>query len=250
MLKLELELDGTVVAVAGGGGVPFPSGFGLCDSRDRCDRYIAPALVLALARRRLPRVPYGTSASALARTWRPLLNGTLMLPAAGPASSSTDSAWERSMQLASSPDSGICTTASPPHPTFSVMLCDTRTAFQMISDSRRLRGAPLPARQLHIAFTHDYEIIVQMWVSVLPYDPAWATAFSQMRTSLSAALEGVPVISIEHVGSTSVPGLAAKPIIDIDIIVAPEDIPSAMELLTAHGYTYAPEPRGIDRYSF
>ncbi|KZP32779.1 hypothetical protein FIBSPDRAFT_721958 [Athelia psychrophila] len=89
-----------------------------------------------------------------------------------------------------------------------------------------------------------------MWVSVLPYDPAWATAFSQMRTSLSAALEGVPVISIEHVGSTSVPGLAAKPIIDIDIIVAPEDIPSAMELLTAHGYTYAPEPRGIDRYSF
>ncbi|KZP32781.1 UPF0157-domain-containing protein [Athelia psychrophila] len=88
-----------------------------------------------------------------------------------------------------------------------------------------------------------------MRVSILPYDPAWAAAFSQMRASLFTALDGVPVISIEHVGSTSVPGLAAKPIIDIDVIVAQDDIPRAMELLTAHGYTYNPETWG-DRYSF
>ena len=35
---------------------------------------------------------------------------------------------------------------------------------------------------------------------------------------------GVPVVTIEHVGSTSVPDLAAKPVIDCDIVVAEEDV--------------------------
>lgn len=89
-----------------------------------------------------------------------------------------------------------------------------------------------------------------MRVSVVPYDPAWATSFSRIRDTLGTALEGIAIAGIEHVGSTSVPGLAAKPIIDIDIIVSPEHITEAMNKLNASGYTYNPEPRGIDRYSF
>jgi GrpB-like predicted nucleotidyltransferase (UPF0157 family) len=50
------------------------------------------------------------------------------------------------------------------------------------------------------------------------YDPAWEHQFTAARALLRAAL-GDLVITIEHVGSTSVPGVAAKPIIDIDLIV-------------------------------
>ena len=50
------------------------------------------------------------------------------------------------------------------------------------------------------------------------YDPAWADRFAVASASLTEALDGL-IIDIEHVGSTSVPGLAAKPIIDIDLLI-------------------------------
>ena len=49
------------------------------------------------------------------------------------------------------------------------------------------------------------------------YDPAWADRFAAAASLLSEALGGL-IIAIEHVGSTSVPGLPAKPIIDIDLL--------------------------------
>ena len=49
---------------------------------------------------------------------------------------------------------------------------------------------------------------------IVPHDPAWGEAFAAERARLAAALGAVPA-RIEHVGSTAVPGLAAKPIIDI-----------------------------------
>lgn len=55
-------------------------------------------------------------------------------------------------------------------------------------------------------------------VIVLPYDPSWINAFHDIQTYLQQAL-GDSMITIEHVGSTSVEGLAAKPIIDIDIVI-------------------------------
>lgn len=55
-------------------------------------------------------------------------------------------------------------------------------------------------------------------VIVLPYDPAWQKAFQDIQTYLNQALGDI-IIEIEHVGSTSVIGLAAKPIIDIDIVI-------------------------------
>jgi GrpB-like predicted nucleotidyltransferase (UPF0157 family) len=50
------------------------------------------------------------------------------------------------------------------------------------------------------------------------YNPQWATEFQVIQKILRAALVDLPV-SIEHVGSTAIPGLAAKPIIDIDIVM-------------------------------
>ena len=55
-------------------------------------------------------------------------------------------------------------------------------------------------------------------VIVLPYDKAWKSAFEYIRQELEAAI-GDLVIGIEHVGSTSVEGLSAKPCIDIDVII-------------------------------
>jgi len=50
------------------------------------------------------------------------------------------------------------------------------------------------------------------------------------------AQAGVPLVGIEHVGSTSVPGLAAKPVIDIDIVVRAEHIAAGVRTLVADGY--------------
>lgn len=50
-------------------------------------------------------------------------------------------------------------------------------------------------------------------IVIMPYDPQWPTDYQRERTSILAALGGHALI--EHIGSTSVPGLAAKPIIDI-----------------------------------
>src|SRR6187399_1476847 len=55
-------------------------------------------------------------------------------------------------------------------------------------------------------------------IVVVDYDPRWPAQFQQHAGIISRAL-GDQALAIEHVGSTSVPGLAAKPIIDIDILV-------------------------------
>lgn len=54
---------------------------------------------------------------------------------------------------------------------------------------------------------------------VVDYDPAWPQTYERWRQRVAAAL-GRTAIRIEHVGSTSVPGLAAKPITDIQVSVA------------------------------
>lgn len=51
-------------------------------------------------------------------------------------------------------------------------------------------------------------------VRVVPYHPAWPELFAAEAARIAAALDGLP-LRLEHVGSTSVPGLAAKPIVDI-----------------------------------
>lgn len=55
-------------------------------------------------------------------------------------------------------------------------------------------------------------------ISVEPHSPQWATLFGSQRDSIAQALGGA-ALAIEHVGSTAVSGLPAKPVIDIDLIV-------------------------------
>lgn len=75
-------------------------------------------------------------------------------------------------------------------------------------------------------------------VEVCPYDSVWASDFQAIKKELTAAL-GDLAISVEHVGSTSVPGLSAKPIIDIDVVIEGEDVlPSVIEALGKIGYTH------------
>ena len=55
-------------------------------------------------------------------------------------------------------------------------------------------------------------------VTVLPYDKAWKTAFEKIKDEIENAV-GRSIIGVEHVGSTSVEGLCAKPCIDIDVVI-------------------------------
>jgi GrpB-like predicted nucleotidyltransferase (UPF0157 family) len=59
-------------------------------------------------------------------------------------------------------------------------------------------------------------------VIVVDYDPAWPAAYIAQRDAILAVDQGW-VVAIEHFGSTSVPGLAAKPVIDIAVCVASLD---------------------------
>lgn len=62
-------------------------------------------------------------------------------------------------------------------------------------------------------------------------DPSWPQAFAAHRDRILAALGEVQV---DHVGSTSVPGLAAKPVVDVQVVV--EDLDAAVDRLEAAGY--------------
>ncbi len=73
---------------------------------------------------------------------------------------------------------------------------------------------------------------------VLDYDPGWLGRCQSLRKRIADAL-GDMAATIEHVGSTAVPDLAAKPIIDIDVVLASETmLPAAIERLASLGYVH------------
>lgn len=75
-------------------------------------------------------------------------------------------------------------------------------------------------------------------IAVVPYDDAWPELFAQVAAGVRDLL-GPRVLRLEHVGSTSVPGLPAKPIIDLDLTVAdPADEAGYLPSLTAAGWVH------------
>lgn len=75
-------------------------------------------------------------------------------------------------------------------------------------------------------------------IEVVEYGPGWPAAFEGAQTAIEKLLGGL-VLEIHHIGSTSVPGLCAKPKIDIDIVLrSAAEIPEAIERMKAEGYTY------------
>jgi Uncharacterized conserved protein len=78
-------------------------------------------------------------------------------------------------------------------------------------------------------------------IRIVPYDPAWPDRFEQERAALAAAIGPWITGGIHHVGSTAVPGLEAKPI--IDILVGVKDLESSRACFDPLGeldYLYAP----------
>lgn len=87
-------------------------------------------------------------------------------------------------------------------------------------------------------------------VIVLPYDKAWPSAFKKIRLELEAVL-GDLTIGIEHVGSTSVEGLSAKPCIDIDVIIRDySSFDAVVQKLATIGYTHEGDLGIKDREAF
>ena len=75
-------------------------------------------------------------------------------------------------------------------------------------------------------------------IVVEAYSEEWPVWFGQIAAELRTAVAGIPCSVVEHVGSTSVPGLAAKPIIDVDVVVPVDHIGSAIEALESIGYRH------------
>jgi GrpB-like predicted nucleotidyltransferase (UPF0157 family) len=88
-------------------------------------------------------------------------------------------------------------------------------------------------------------------IHLAEYDPAWPELFLREEERIRAAL-GAHALLVEHVGSTSVPGLAAKPVIDICLVVPDSsDEPAYVPALEAAGYVlWIREPEWFEHRLF
>jgi GrpB-like predicted nucleotidyltransferase (UPF0157 family) len=105
------------------------------------------------------------------------------------------------------------------------------------ADSSQGTAANLPSRVEQMrAVTVGPLIPLTGLIELAEYDPMWPQLFAQEKERIQAAL-GDRILMIEHVGSTSVPGLAAKPRIDVLLVVASSaDEPAYAPPLEAAGY--------------
>ena len=87
-------------------------------------------------------------------------------------------------------------------------------------------------------------------VVVLPYDRIWKSDFEEIKREIEGAI-GDLMIGIEHVGSTSVEGMSAKPVIDIDVIIKDYAVFDAVvRRLEAIGYVHEGNLGIKDREAF
>lgn len=87
-------------------------------------------------------------------------------------------------------------------------------------------------------------------VIVLPYDRTWISDFQEIKNEIEGAI-GDLIVGIEHVGSTSVEGMSAKPIIDIDVVIKDysvfDDVTRKLEMI---GYIHEGDLGIKDREAF
>jgi GrpB-like predicted nucleotidyltransferase (UPF0157 family) len=141
---------------------------------------------------------------------------------------------------------------------------DVHHLFAIISGSCAVEtagGAPLVLGALQAIVTEPHEIwsvcanepvialfidgLFDVWallvtqdIAVVDYDEIWPDAFYRIRQALGPFVDEI-ALRIDHVGSTSVPGLAAKPIIDVDVVVSREiDVAIVIDRLKAAGYRW------------
>lgn len=87
-------------------------------------------------------------------------------------------------------------------------------------------------------------------VRVVPWDRRWAKAFEAARAEIEGSL-GDAILGVEHVGSTSVPGLSAKPILDV-LVLVPDFEAARMHIEVIEGldYLFRPQEDIPDRHYF
>ena len=96
-------------------------------------------------------------------------------------------------------------------------------------------NAPLTEEQI-LAANIGAPIVLNSGIALSPYDPQWLSRYATLARDIRAAL-GAKVLMLEHVGSTSVPGLSAKPVIDIILAVADSgDEPAYVPALEECGF--------------
>jgi GrpB-like predicted nucleotidyltransferase (UPF0157 family) len=104
-----------------------------------------------------------------------------------------------------------------------------------VHERRSVRTAPATEGQLREILVGDMQPLTRP-VVLEEYDPEWPRLFEREAERIRGAL-GDRAVQIEHTGSTSVPGLAAKPIIDITLVVEDTtDEPAYVPALEAGGY--------------
>jgi GrpB-like predicted nucleotidyltransferase (UPF0157 family) len=97
-------------------------------------------------------------------------------------------------------------------------------------------GAPGTSDERLIAVTVGERLPHNNTIQLAPYDPEWPLQFAQLAGRIREALSD-GVLRLEHVGSTSVPGLAAKPIIDMVLAVRDSaDEAAYVPALERHGF--------------
>jgi GrpB-like predicted nucleotidyltransferase (UPF0157 family) len=85
-------------------------------------------------------------------------------------------------------------------------------------------------------------------IRILPYDDSWPLSFETQRIRVEQALSPWLAHPVEHIGSTAVPGLPAKPIIDMLALVPDHDTSAGVvEAMTAAGWHHADEPHDRER---
>ncbi|KAI4844680.1 hypothetical protein E4T44_06056 [Aureobasidium sp. EXF-8845] len=87
---------------------------------------------------------------------------------------------------------------------------------------------------------------VQPTLEVLPYNPEWPRQFAMLKEQIITALGNDIVVAVNHVGSTSVPGLPAKDIIDIDLVVRDVTKESEEPHWHQHRFFYTYNPYSVN----
>ena len=99
---------------------------------------------------------------------------------------------------------------------------------------------------LHLSQDTTYDPAIR----IVEYDPSWQEMFEREAAAIRGAL-GPVAVRVDHVGSTSVPGLSAKPIIDIDVSVSDiAMVDSYRGPLEGIGYLFVPDPDFPDFHFF
>lgn len=119
-----------------------------------------------------------------------------------------------------------------------------RTGYAAVWELGELHEAGTDTGMTLLCVEGDFKVEatqVSQDIFVAEPDPAWSDWFDQIRDHVWPAVEGL-ALRVEHIGSTSVEGLAAKPVIDLDIVVASESgVRPVIDALSRIGYRWRGE---------